>query len=413
MTAKKKTIINARRKAKAAAGAVKRATGVITRAERQLSHAQMEAQIAALEEKIAMLEGEGQVQSSKFKTQSGEVANQKHFEQHYCAGGNSTLNSELNKVGPNPLPAPTLVILSVSSNSILVDWDKVTNANGYLIEVAKNDSLFTNPVTLNADATETSLNIDGLNANTTYFIRVMATGTGSHANSGFSNVQSIKTLANGTNGMDGGIVGDLQTWLEQEQTLFQNMSALVPQLENTVLDTPERRRLLGSGVRRYGFIEKVIEVSGDYPQFWTFFENEDALRERVSEIDVLRNLLVWFRYASRIVGDLLLIAGDDAFRIAGSYYATARDGARRKIPEAMQVFEMLRLFWRKRRRVMDEPTEHEMERDFHAMMRGTKDGQISVSNESDSVVKGKKVLIDNTFPKPRGGVKVVESAEVE
>jgi hypothetical protein len=323
------------------------------------------------------------------------------------------LNSELNKVGPNPLPAPTLVILSVSSNSILIDWDKVTNANGYLIEVAKNDSLFTNPVTLNADAAATSLNIDGLNANTTYYIRVMATGTGSHANSGFSNVQSIKTLANGTNGMDGGIVGDLQTWLEQEQTLFQNMSALVPQLESTVLDTPERRRLLGSGVRRYGFIEKVIEVSGDYPQFWSFFENEDALRERVSEIDVLRNLLVWFRYASRIVGDLLLIAGDDAFRIAGSYYATARDGARRKIPEAMQVFEMLRLFWRKRRRVMDEPTEHEMERDFHAMMRGTKDGQISVSNESDSVVKGKKVLIDNTFPKPRGGVKVVESAEVE
>jgi len=55
-----------------------------------------------------------------------------------------------------------------------------------------------------------------------------------------------------------------------------------------------------------------------------------------------------------------------------------------------------------------------MERDFHAMMRGTKDGQISVCHESDSVVKGKKVFVDETVPaKQHGGVKVVESAEVE
>ena len=32
--------------------------------------------------------------------------------------------------------------------------------------------------------------------------------------------------------------------------------------------------------------------------------------------------------------DLLLIAGDRAFRLAGAYYIAARDGARRKNPEA-------------------------------------------------------------------------------
>jgi len=95
--------------------------------------------------------------------------------------------------------------------------------------------------------------------------------------------------------------------------------------------------------------KKTAEVAGEFPQFWPTFEtDEKALRERVREINVLRNLLVWFRFASQIVGDLLLIAGDDAFRMAGSYYATARDGARRKNPDAVQMFEMLRLFWRHR-----------------------------------------------------------------
>jgi hypothetical protein len=378
-------------------------TGAIANQEALI--ASLEAQMASIEEQIASLKGEGQVQSAKCKVQSGD-ANQNHSE--LC-----TLNSALNRVGPNPLPAPTLVIMSVSSNSILVDWDKVTNANGYIIEVA-NDSLFTDPVSLNIDATATSWNIDGLNANTTYYIRVMATGTGVNGNSGWSNVQSIKTLNDMPGGMDDGIVSDLQNWLEQEQSLFQNTAALIPQLETTELNTTDRRRLNGSGVRRYGFIEKVFEVSADYPQFWPAFgDGREEMAEYVKEIDVLRNLLIWFRFASRVVQDLLLIAGNEAFRIAGAYYTLAREGAKRNNPEAVQVYDMLRLFWKRPRRIMEEPTEMEMLRDAKALLRGRKDGMVSVRNESDSVIKGKKVIVDNTFPKPRGGVKVVESAEVE
>ena len=319
-------------------------------------------------------------------------------------------NNSLSKIGPNPLPAPTLVIMSVSSNSILVDWDKVANANGYIIEVA-NDSLFTNPVSLTIAATETSWNIDGLNANTTYYIRVMATGTGANANSGYSNVQSITTLNDGPGGMSDGMVGDLQHWMDELQTLFQNVATLVPQLDNTVLSSVERRRVLGSGVRRYGHIEKVYEVSQEFPQFWPAFLEDGKLNERIREIDVLRNLLILFQYYSRVVGDLLLLAGHDAFRMANSYYTTVRDAARRGVPEAVQVFDRLQLFWKRRRRTTEEPTVHELERDVHALLHGTKDGMISVSNESDQVVKGEKVFVDHTFPKPRGGMKVVESAQ--
>jgi len=114
---------------------------------------------------------------------------------------------------------------------------------------------------------------------------------------------------------------------------------------------------------------------------------------------------------STIVGDLLLIAGDDAFRLAGSYYATVRDGARRQIPEAVQVFQMLQLFWRRRRRATEElsgrstggptlPTElfgrdttelfgrsTDIERDFKRLIHGEADGTVLFDRSTDVIAK--------------------------
>jgi len=62
---------------------------------------------------------------------------------------------------------------------------------------------------------------------------------------------------------------------------------------------------------------------------------------------------------------------------------------------------------------MGEPTIPEVLRDTCALLHGTKDWEITISNESDQVVKGEKIIIDNTMRKPRCGVKVVERGEVE
>ena len=299
----------------------------------------------------------------------------------------------LPKVGP-PLATPAITnTTTIGSHSVRVSWDSVANASGYLVRYSTDETFATNVDAVTTDVSVTEVTLNELQPDTTYYISVKAIGSGIYLDSPFSAAQPV-TTGSATNG---DIATQLQNWLTELQTLFENFSALVPQLETTVLDTTDRRRLLGSGVRRYGFIEKVAEVSGEFPQFWPAFADEgETLRERVREIDVLRNLLVWFRFASRLVGDLLLVAGDDAFRMANTYYATARDGARRRVPEAQQVFQLLQLFWKRRRRSTEEPTIPEVERDLRALLRGTKDGEIIVRNESDRVVKGEKVIIDNT-----------------
>jgi len=200
----------------------------------------------------------------------------------------------------------------------------------------------------------------------------------------------------------------LQTWLEEQHIMFENFAEMIPQLETTELSSADRRRLNGSGVRRYGFIEKTADIAGEFPQIWPgLVDDNGKLKELVGEIEVLRNLFVWFRYLSRVVQDLLLIAGDDAFRLSGSYYAAARDGARRKNPEAQQVFDMLRLFWRRPRRTSTEPTERELRRDFNALMRGRKDGTIAIENESPRMTGGVREVIDDVH---RGKAVIKETA---
>ena len=149
----------------------------------------------------------------------------------------------------------------------------------------------------------------------------------------------------------------LQSWHAEQRSTFEKFSELVPQLANTCLTSGERKRLNGSGVRRYGFIEKVSDVAEKYPQFWPASIDADetlnGLRERVREIDVLRNLLSWQQFLTRVIGDLSLIAGDDAFRTANMYYASVRAAAQSNLPEADQVVQLLNLFWKRRHRTKD------------------------------------------------------------
>jgi chitodextrinase len=89
------------------------------------------------------------------------------------------------------LPTPVFRNVSAASNTIAVTWNAVANANGYTIQYASNSS-FTNAKTISVTTTSTTLT--ALTANTTYYVRIMATGSGTYSNSDAA-VQYIKTKA--------------------------------------------------------------------------------------------------------------------------------------------------------------------------------------------------------------------------
>jgi hypothetical protein len=272
-----------------------------------------------------------------------------------------------------------------------VSWNAVTNASGYLVQYSSDSSFVNDTHAIILNAPGTSVTLSGLNADTMYHIHVKALAFEGDTDSEFSLPYLVRT---------GVATGDetathLQSWLAGQQSMFQDFAVLLPELDNTVLTPGDRRRLNGSGVRRYGFIDKVSDVSIDYPQFWpaavtgvgtsgagNSIDFQERLKERLREIEALRNLLVWSKFLSRVAQDLLLLAGDDAFRMANVYYMTVRTAARNNLPEAGQVFQLIESFWQRPRKTGEQPTQKKELRNFKGLQRGTRVGRMAIENEA-------------------------------
>jgi hypothetical protein len=233
--------------------------------------------------------------------------------------------------------------------------------------------------------------------------------------SDYSAAEAVRTLSGNTEGTPGGdesTVDLLQNWLDGLKFFTRGFYSELPQLEMTMLTPGERKRLQGSGTRRYGYIDKVADTSNEYPQFWATqvyggnglsVNYQDTMKERLREIEVLRNVLVWLRMMDRVVFDLLLIASNDALRMANFYYASVRAAARSHVPGAMAVFQILEDFHRKQRNTTTgTPTQKKLGKHAKDVAEGKRDGEFYAKNESDTVTKGKRTVVDRSYPKGRG-----------
>ena len=142
-----------------------------------------------------------------------------------------------------------------------------------------------------------------------------------------------------------------------------NVAALLDAFDDIDFDlsTVERLRKRGSGVRRYGFIDKTSDIAADNMQFAPQMFSATELKNLIRKIEELRNILLTANQFSRTINDLLLIAGDDAFQLALMYYNSVRDLARRRVQGAEATFRTLQPFFARGRRYDPElePTEPE------------------------------------------------------
>ncbi|MCL2346894.1 MAG: fibronectin type III domain-containing protein [Planctomycetaceae bacterium] len=83
---------------------------------------------------------------------------------------------------------------ATGSDTISVAWNAITNASGYVVQYATNSAFTAGVGTVTATASATTAVIDKLTANTTYYVRVMATGIGTYSDSDYSVSKSATTL---------------------------------------------------------------------------------------------------------------------------------------------------------------------------------------------------------------------------
>jgi hypothetical protein len=314
------------------------------------------------------------------------------------------------------LAAPTILSVLGTADSFTLTWSAVPSAYSYTVQYSQDATFSTGSQTGIVNAPLTSYTVGGREPNKTYYVRVKSYPNlpGPDTGSDYSAAQSIRTLSV----MPGeppelDVVTMLQQWMNDLNMLNAIVLHNLPDFGNPALSPGERRRALGSGVRRYGFIGKVAETALEYPQFWPEdIPTVDVLKEKLREIEVLRNLMILFRKLVRMSEDRFLVVSDETFRMANAYYKLVRDAAGRQNFEAEQVFQMLRLFWDRPRKSNGEPTQRTLVSDTKAVASGRKVGEVGVRRKADTFIKGEVEMYDNTAPaKQRGGFKEVETVD--
>ena len=289
-------------------------------------------------------------------------------------------------------------------HTIVVKWNSVPNAASYSFKYSTDPNVMLDVEAKYPHANETQVTLDALLPNTTYYTRIKANAGEGNIESAYSIIKAATTPVAGGGGNGGGGSGgdseavmNLRHWLNALDDVKDQYYVSLPEFDNVVLSPAERTRLLGAGVRRYGFIDQVSDMATEYSQFWpAYMADQGRLKELIREIEVLRFLVAYFESGARDATDMLLAVSHEAFRLANMYYRSVREADRDQVRDAATVFRMLNLFWKRRRRITDKPTEQEAVRDFKGVLHGTKDGFVAAEHTSGRAAKGQSALVDET-----------------
>jgi hypothetical protein len=182
---------------------------------------------------------------------------------------------------------------------------------------------------------------------------------------------------------------------------------------NESMTGKDRMRLIGAGVRNYGFIEKSYDIARENPQFMPPFFSIQEMAANLHDLDDVRQLVLILEKFLAVANTVLLVRGDRCFREGLRVYGSLRELRRGNVPGAEELFGALLSYFRRRRRPgEEEPTIKELEKDFHSLIKGTSDGKIEIINEKPQVTKGFRKVVDEVS-KGKAVVKETVDAEIE
>jgi hypothetical protein len=199
--------------------------------------------------------------------------------------------------------------------------------------------------------------------------------------------------------------------IDGAQTLMDTF-AKEQQVDST-LTTSERRRLIGAGVKNYGFIDKAYDIARDNPGFLPPFLSADDIWQDMHAFEEVRQLVMVLEKFLQLANENMLIRGNQCFRDALRVYGTLQEMTRNQVPGAKPLFESLMTFFHKRKKSGEkELTVKQIDRKLKALVSGTEEGEMTVKNEKARIIGGKRVVIDKTrSSKDKGEFKETEEGE--
>jgi hypothetical protein len=180
-----------------------------------------------------------------------------------------------------------------------------------------------------------------------------------------------------------------QTLTKIQGDLTDALQKILSISDDKALSRVKRLSLFGSGVKRYGFVKKTLETANANTGFAPPFLDFKAFNHLAHQLEEVRNVDATLQQLLRANTDLLLLLGDEMYRFALMYYGAVRDASHRRVPGAWDLFQMLRPYFAQKHRTRTEPTQHQVEKDVHALLKGVKDGEIVIKNERPKTVEMK------------------------
>jgi hypothetical protein len=219
-----------------------------------------------------------------------------------------------------------------------------------------------------------------------------------------------KTVGKKANEAKSRAVVNITEVVQDQMTDFSQVEDII----NT-LSPAERKRLIGAGVRNYGFIDKAFDIANDNPQFVPSFLSIAELWNDMHDFEDVRQLVWVLEKFLQLANEAMLVRGDKILRDALFIYNNLRELSKARVPGAQPLFEALLKYFRRRTRPGEaEPTVKQLEKDFHALIHGTKDGKLVIENEKARTVGGKHLVVDRTRSnRNRGEIKETVEGEVE
>jgi hypothetical protein len=156
----------------------------------------------------------------------------------------------------------------------------------------------------------------------------------------------------------------------------------------------QRQRFFGAGVKNYGFIEKSCEIAKNNPGYLPPHFDIDDMRESVKDFDDIRQLVFELEQYLRAANNIMLLESDLLYRGSLRVYASLKEQARNKVLGAQALFDALREFFHRRKRVSDKPTQKETLRTAKKLLQGKAEGALIVRNEKPKTTAGVREIVE-------------------